>query len=259
MKFTQSWLEEYLQFDASTTELVDKLTAIGLEVEELEDHAAAYADFRVAKIIDAVKHENSDKLSICKVENHKGEVLQIVCGAKNARTGIKIALAPIGSVIPANKMVIKKAKVAGVESNGMICSASELMVGEDGDGIIEIEDRFEVGTLISEIYGLNDAIIDVNITPNRGDCLGVYGIARDLAAAGFGKLIDPKITATESQFAVDLNAKITADRGCNLALFRKIKNVKNCQSPDWLKNKLEKVGINSISAIVDITNYVMMV
>ncbi len=259
MKFTQSWLEEYLQFDASTAELVDKLTAIGLEVEELEDHAAAYADFRVAKIIDAVKHENSDKLSICKVENHKGEVLQIVCGAKNARAGIKIALAPIGSVIPANKMVIKKAKVAGVESNGMICSASELLLGEDGDGIIEIDDKYEVGTLISEIYGLNDAIIDVNITPNRGDCLGVYGVARDLAAAGFGKLIAPKITATESQFALDFNAKITADSGCNLALFRKIKNVKNCQSPDWLKNKLEKVGINSISAIVDITNYVMMV
>ncbi len=259
MKFTQSWLEEYLRFEAATAQLVDKLTAIGLEVEEYEDYAASYSDFRVAKVIDTVKHENSDKLSICKVENCKGEVLQIVCGAKNVRAGIKIALAPIGSIIPANKMVIKKAKVAGVESYGMICSASELMVGDDGEGIIEIDDKYEVGTLISEIYGLNDAIIDVNITPNRGDCLGVYGIARDLAAAGFGELITPEVNVVESQFALDFNAKITADKGCETALFRKIKNVKNCQSPDWLKNKLEKVGINSISAIVDITNYVMMV
>lgn len=259
MKFTQSWLEEYIQFDATTAQLIEKLTAIGLEVEEYEDYAASYADFRVAKVIDAVKHENSDKLSICKVENHKGDILQIVCGAKNVRAGIKIALAPIGSIIPANKMVIKKAKVAGVESHGMICSASELLVGEDGDGIIEIDDKYEVGTLISEIYGLNDAIIDVNITPNRGDCLGVYGVARDLAAAGFGKLISPEIKTVESKFAPDFNAKIAANKGCEMALFRKIKDVKNCQSPDWLKNKLEKVGINSISAIVDITNYVMMV
>lgn len=143
MKFTQSWLEEYLRFEAATAQLVDKLTAIGLEVEEYEDYAASYSDFRVAKVIDTVKHENSDKLSICKVENCKGEVLQIVCGAKNVRAGIKIALAPIGSIIPANKMVIKKAKVAGVESYGMICSASELMVGDDGEGIIEIDDKYE--------------------------------------------------------------------------------------------------------------------
>ena len=257
MKFCVSWLKDYLDFDASNKILAEKLTDIGLEVEEIDDAAKIYENFRVAKVLEAVKHENSDKLSICKVENHKGELLQIVCGAKNVRSGLKIALAPIGSVIPANQTIIKKAKVAGVESHGMICSAAELLVGKDGDGIIEIDDKYEVGTLISNIYGLNDAIIDVNITPNRGDCLGVYGIARDLAAAGFGELRNIQEIKIEPSFAGEISANINVKEGCDYVLFRQISGVQNCESPAWLKDRLEKIGVNSISAIVDITNYVM--
>lgn len=257
MKFCVSWLKDYLDFDASNEDLTNKLTQIGLEVEEIDDAAKVYENFKVAKITQTVKHENSDKLSICAVENNKGETLQIVCGAKNVRNGLKIALAPIGSVIPVNKMVIKKAKVAGVESHGMICSAAELLLGADSDGIIEIDDRYEVGTLIADIYGINDAIIDVNITPNRGDCLGVYGIARDLAASGFGVLKNVRDVKIDPSFAGDISANISAKEGCDYALFREVRGVKNCNSPAWLKNRLEKIGVNSISAIVDVTNYVM--
>ncbi len=257
MKFSVSWLKDYLDFDASNDQLAERLTEIGLEVEEVDDVAKNYQDFRVALVLEAVKHENSDKLSICKVQNHKNEVLQIVCGAKNVRTGLKIALAPIGSIIPSNQMVIKKAKVAGVESHGMICSAAELLLGDDGDGIIEIDDSYEVGTLISDIYGLNDAVIDINVTPNRGDCLGIYGIARDLAASGFGVLRDFPDVMVNPNFVSDLDVKLSANDDCDYALFRQIKDVQNCESPDWLKNRLEKIGVNSISAIVDITNYTM--
>ncbi len=257
MKFCVSWLKDYLDFEASNEDLAEKLTQIGLEIEELDDVAKSYENFRVAKVVECVKHENSDKLSICKVENYKGELLQIVCGAKNVRAGLKIALAEIGSVIPSNQMVIKRAKVAGVESCGMICSAAELLLGEDGDGIIEIDDVYEVGTLISDIYGLNDAVLDVNITPNRGDCLGVYGIARDLAAAGFGSLRQLQDVTVEASFSGEVDARVDAKAACDYALFRRIQNVKNCESPDWLRYRLEKIGVNSISAIVDITNYVM--
>ena len=257
MKFSVSWLKDYLDFDCSVEDLCGKLTAIGLEVEECVDESESLSDFSVAKILEAQKHENSDKLSICKVENGTGEILQIVCGAKNARTGIKVALASIGSVIPTNKMVIKKAKVAGVESCGMLCSASELGLGKDGEGIIEIDEKWPVGAKIAEVFGKNDAVIDVNITPNRGDCLGVFGIARDLSASGFGKLKPLKIKETKSEFSSKINAKITASEACGVILLREIKGVKNCNSPQWLKSRLESIGQSSISAIVDVTNYVM--
>jgi len=259
MKFTLSWLKEYLDTTASLEEICEKLTAIGLEVESVEDKAKVLAPFSVAKIVDAKPHENSTKLKICSVETSDSATpLQIICGAANARTGIKVAYAPIGSVIPANQMVIKKAKIAGVESNGMLCSARELSLGNEDSGIIEIDEKWAVGTKITEVFALNDAVIEINVTPNRGDCLGIYGIARDLAASGIGKLKNPEIKKIPAQFPFSQEIKNEAPEACNYAAFRSIKNVKNCESPKWLKDKLNSLGSNSISAIVDITNYVML-
>lgn len=258
MKFSVSWLKEYLEFDATLEELCEKLTSIGLEVEEFVDESAALSVFEVAEIVEAIKHENSNKLNICKVKSGDGNLHQIVCGAKNARAGIKVAMAPIGAVIPGNGMVIKKAKIAGVESFGMLCSASELGIEGDDSGIIEIDQAIELGAKISNVFDKNDAIVEINITPNRGDCLGIYGIAKDLSAAGFGKLKEFSVDKINADFSSDFSAKIEAEDDCKVALFREVKNVKNQESPDWLKKRLESVGQNSISAIVDITNYVMI-
>jgi phenylalanyl-tRNA synthetase beta chain len=260
MKLTLSWLKEYLQTDATLEEICNKLTAIGLEVESVEDKAKILAPFSVAKILSATPHENSTKLQICLVETKDSATpLQIICGAANARSGLKVAYAPIGSVIPANGMLIKKAKIAGVESNGMLCSARELALGNEDAGIIEIDEKWPVGTKITEVYKLNDAVIEINITPNRGDCLGIYGIARDLAATGIGTLKNPEIKNSTAQFSFPFEVKIEAHTACNYAVFRSLKNLKNCESPKWLKEKLSAIGINSISAIVDVTNYVMLV
>ncbi len=257
MKFSLSWLQEYLDFESDLNELSKKLTMIGLEVEEIIDEAKIYENIKVAKIIEASKHPNSDKLNICKVEDGDGAIHQIVCGARNARSGIKVAMASISAIVPLNQMVIKKAKIAGVESCGMLCSARELNLGLDEEGIIEVDEKWQVGTEISEVFNKNDAVIDVNITPNRGDCLGIYGIARDLASCGFGKLKNLEIKQNKVDFSSKINVKISAENDCKIAVFRQIKNVKNCKSPEWLQEKLEKIGQKSISAVVDILNYTM--
>lgn len=258
MKFTLSSLKEFLKTKSSPEEICAKLTAIGLEVESVDDKSKTLAAFSVAKILEASPHENSTKLRICKVETvDSPDPLQIICGAPNARSGIKVAYAPIGSVIPSNQMVIKKAKIAGVESNGMLCSARELMIGNEDSGIIEIDEKWSIGTKVSKVFALDDALIEINVTPNRGDCLGVFGIARDLAASGIGELKNLEIKKIPGQFAFDREVKISAVESCNFAAFRYIKNVKNCESPKWLKDKLQAVSMNPISAIVDVTNYVM--
>ncbi len=260
MKLTLSWLKEYLDTAATLEEICSKLTSIGLEIESVEDKAKILAPFSVAKIIDAQPHENSTKLKICQVATvDSATPLQIICGAPNARTGLKVAYAPIGSVIPANQMVIKKAKIAGVESNGMLCSKRELGLGSDDEGIVEIEEKWEVGSKITEVFALNDAVIEINVTPNRGDCLGIFGIARDLAATGIGTLKNPAIKKIAGEFPCPIEVKNEAFDACTYAAFRYLKNVKNCESPKWLKEKLSALGLNSISAIVDITNYVMLV
>ena len=259
MKLTFSWIKEYLNSTASLEEICNKLTSIGLEVESIEDKAKILSAFSVAKIVEAKPHENSTKLKICQVQTQDSITpLQIICGAANARTGLKVAYAPIGSVIPANQMVIKKAKIAGVESNGMLCSKRELALGEEDEGIIEIDEKWQVGTKITEVFGLSDAVIEINVTPNRGDCLGILGIARDLAASGIGTLKNPEIKKITPQFSYPISVTNQATDACNYAAFRYLKNVKNCPSPKWLKEKLNAVGVNSISAIVDITNYVML-
>ncbi|MES2678188.1 MAG: phenylalanine--tRNA ligase subunit beta [Pseudomonadota bacterium] len=257
MKFTLSWLKDYLETNASLSEICQKLNNIGLEVESVEDQAKSLAPFTVAQIISAAPHPDSTKLQICQVDVNGKENLQIICGAKNARSGLKVAYAPIGSTIPANGMVIKKAKIAGVESSGMLCSAAELGLGIDGEGIIEVDEKFAIGTKVSEVFGLNEAVIELSITPNRGDCLGVFGIARDLAASGLGTLKLPEIKNIKGNFLSPIKAKIDS-KNCSYFSGFYIKNIKNQPSPKWLKDRLEAVGSNSISAIVDITNYVML-
>lgn len=260
MKFSLSTLKEFFDTNATVEEICSTLTNIGLEVENYEDKAKNLAQFSVAKIIEAKPHENSNKLKICLVKTSENkEPLQIICGASNARNGIKVAYAPIGSIIPSNQMVIKKAKIAGIESNGMLCSAKELAIGNEDMGIIEIDEKFEIGTKISEVFSLNDAIIEINVTPNRGDCLGVYGIARDLSATTIGKIKQLDIPAISPKFNFEYKINNTVPEACSFAVFRVLKNVKNRPSPKWLVDKLNHVGINSISAVVDITNYVMHV
>jgi phenylalanyl-tRNA synthetase beta chain len=258
MKFALSTLKEFLETQASLDEICKTLTKIGLEVENCEDKAKNLADFSVAKIIEAKPHENSNKLKICLVETSDSKVpLQIICGASNARQGIKVAYAPINSIIPSNGMIIKKAKIAGVESNGMLCSASELLINDEDEGIIEIDDKFPIKTKISDVFLRNDAIIEIYATPNRGDCLGVYGIARDLSACGIGKLKNFEKINLKNNFEFNLNINNNASDVCKLIVYRHIKNIKNIESPQWLKEKLTAIDINSINAVVDIANYVM--
>lgn len=259
MKFTFSWLKEYLQTELNLDQICQKLTDIGLEVESVEKQSDNLKIFTVAQIVDAKPHPDSDKLQICQVDVGEKENLQIICGAKNARTNLKVIYAPIGSVIPANEMKIKKSKIRGVESCGMLCSAFELGLGKDGEGIIEIDQNVKIGTAVTEIYGSKDPVIEINITPNRGDCLGVYGIARDLAGSGAGVLKKPQIQQINGSFSSKISVDIEkpASQSCPYFAGYYIKNINNKASPNWLKERLESIGVNSINAVVDITNYVM--
>ncbi len=258
MKFTLKWLKEYLDTEATACEVCDKLDQIGLEIEEVIDNGEALKEFRCVYVEDIENHPDSDHLHICKVRKKDGELLQIVCGAPNAKKGMKAVLAPVGITMPSGDFKISKSKIRGVESCGMLCSEKELGLGENHDGIIELDEKCEIGKSIAEIKGLDDITIDINITPNRGDCLGVYGIARDLSAAGLGKLKEFKNYEIEAKVPSPIKVEIQ-DENCPEFIFRYIKGVKNCESPNWIKEKLKAVGINPKSALVDITNYVMLV
>lgn len=252
MKFTLSWLKDHLETTASLSEITDKLTAIGLELESVEDKAESLKAFTVAKILEATRHPEADKLQVCKVQSDIGE-LQIVCGAANARAGLYVSLAKEGTVIPANGMTIKKTKIRGVESNGMLCSLEELGLAESSEGIVELPEA-AIGAKVADVLGLGDPVIEIAITPNRADCLGVRGIARDLAAAGIGTLKPlPEISFNPS-FASPISVSIETT-SCQQYIGCLIKGVKNIQSPEWLKKRLEAIGQKSISALVDITNY----
>lgn len=249
MKFTYSWLLEYLDTNASPKEIADKLTALGLEVEEFTDLGQKYAPFIIAEIKAAAKHPNADKLQVCTV-NTGSETLQIVCGAPNARAGIKVVLAPVGANIPNGNFQIKKSKIRDVESNGMLCSAAELELSDDSEGIIELDEKAPVGEKYADFASLNDSFYEINITPNRADCLGVYGIARDLAAAGIGRL------KPLPQVEVKANGKSPISVSSQTYFIgRYISGVKNSQSPAWLKKRLQSIGLTPISVLVDITNY----
>jgi len=256
MKFTLNWLKEYLKTDASLEEISEKLTAIGLEVEEITDKSKELEAFKIAQILEAKPHPDADKLQVCKV-NNGAEELQIVCGAPNARAGINVVLAPVGSIIPTNGMKIKASKIRGVESFGMLCSAAELGLGEDSAGIIEMPaSNDNIAQKYAEVAGLNDPMIEIAITPNRGDCLGVYGIARDLAAAGLGELKELEVPKIDGEYESPVKIKIDDEKECPLFIGRYFKGVKNGESPDWLKNRLTAIGLRPISTLVDITNYI---
>lgn len=257
MKITLSWLKEFLETDANIATVTNTLTAIGLEVESVHNPAANLESFTVAYILEAVQHPNADKLRVCKVASGQEE-LQIVCGAENARAGIYVVLAPVGSVIPNGGMKIKQSSIRGVESQGMLCSAEELALGLASEGIIELPatDK-DIGRRYVDVAGLNDPVIEIAITPNRGDCLGVYGIARDLAAAGIGKLKPIAISEIKGAGKSPIAVEIKNTQACSLFLGRYFRGVKNTASPAWLKQRLQSIGVNPISALVDITNYIM--
>jgi phenylalanyl-tRNA synthetase beta chain len=259
MKFTLSWLKDHLETEADLETIAAKLSMIGLEVEGIEDKAAALAPFTVAYVKEAKPHPDADRLRVCIVETSQGEV-QVVCGAPNARTGMKGVFAPAGTHIPGTGIDLKKGVIRGQESNGMLVSEREMGLSDDHEGIIELEESAEIGTPFAEIMGLNDPVIEIAITPNRGDCLGVRGIARDLATAGLGKLKPLDAPKTEGSFESPIKwvraLPADAQEACPYVGGRYFKGVKNGPSPAWMQRRLKAIGLRPISALVDITNYV---
>ena len=257
MKFSLSWLKDHLDTAASVEEIAAKLNAIGLEVEGVEDPAAKLVGFRIAKVLTAARHPDADKLQVLSVDLGDGNPLQVVCGAPNARAGLVGVLGLPGAVVPANGMELKKSAIRGVESNGMMCSTRELELGEDHDGIIELPADAPIGTPFAEYHG-SDPVFDVAITPNRPDCMGVYGIARDLAAAGLGTLKPVPAKATPGSFPCPTEIRTDDPDGCPAFYGRVIRGVKNGPSPEWMQARLLSASQRPISALVDITNYVML-
>ena len=254
MKFTLSWLKDFLDTNAGVDEIAERLTAIGLEIEDVVDPVAAIKDLIVVSIDECVPHPDSDHLHVLKVNTGK-ELVQIVCGAPNARAGMKGILARPGDYVPAFGDKLKAGKIRGVESFGMMCAEDELGVGPDHTGIIECPENAIVGASVTTVYP-SDPVFDVSITPNRGDCMSVYGIARDLAAAGLGTLKTPKHDVTVFAFKSEVSLSNDAiDIGAPFFTLREIRNVKNVQSPKWMQDRLTAVGLRPISALVDVTNY----
>lgn len=258
MKFTLPWLKEHLDTDAPLKVIADKLTMLGLEVEDVGDPGAALAGCSVAHVREARPHPNADRLSLCTVETGRG-VFEVVCGAPNARTGMKAVFAPEGTVIPATGEVLKRAVIRGISSSGMLCSARELGLGEDHAGIIELPETAEVGEPAAKALGLEGPVIEVKLTPDRSDCFGVAGIARDLAAAGLGRLKQRDLTPVPGKGPAGIAIRLDFPRGeegaCPLFVGRMIRGLKNGPSPAWLANRLKAIGLRPISALVDVTNY----
>ncbi|NML95280.1 phenylalanine--tRNA ligase subunit beta [Novosphingobium olei] len=257
MKFALSWLKTFLDTEADADTIAKKLTALGLEIEGVEDASAALAKFKVARVLTAEKHPQADKLQVLTVDTGEGAPLQVVCGAPNARAGLVGVLGVPGAVVPANGMTLKVAAVRGVESNGMMCSTRELGLGEEHDGIIELPADAPVGTSFADYLG-SDPVFDVAITPNRPDCMGVYGIARDLAAAGLGTLKPIATGGVAGSYPCPVEIRTDDPEGCPAFYGRVIRGVKNGPSPKWLQDALKGAGQRPISALVDATNYVML-
>lgn len=256
MKFTLNWLKTHLNTDADLSAILKGLTNIGLEVEGVESPAEKLGAFRIARVLTADPHPQADKLQVLTVDAGDGP-LQVVCGAPNARAGLIGVFGSEGAVVPVNGMVLKKTAIRGVESNGMMCSFRELELGEDHDGIIDLDPEAPIGQVYAQWAGLDDPVIDVSITPNRQDCMGVRGIARDLAAAGLGTLnaiIVPVIDGVEP----GPNVRTDDTDGCPAFFARTVKGVTNGQSPEWMARRLKAVGQKPISTLVDITNYLMI-
>lgn len=257
MKFSLEWLKEFLDTEAGVDEVAAKLNAIGFEVEGIDDPAKALDGFRVAHVLSAAPHPNADKLQVLTVDAGTGEALQVVCGAPNARAGMKGVLGLSGAIVPANGMQLKKAELRGVESNGMMCSTRELELGDDHDGIIELPEDAPVGTPFAQYRGTSP-VIDISVNPNRPDCMGVYGIARDLAAAGLGTLKPIEVPVIGGDFPCTVEVRTDDPEGCPAFYGRVVRSVTNGASPEWMQSRLVAAGQRPISTLVDITNYVML-
>ncbi len=257
MKFSLSWLKSHLDTDADAATVAAKLTSIGLEVEEVSNPAEALAPFKVARVLTAERHPQADKLQVLSIDAGDGP-LQVVCGAPNARAGMLGVFGGPGTYVPGSDMTLKQATIRGVESNGMMCSARELELGEDHDGIIELPADAPVGMSYADFAGLDDAVFDVAITPNRQDCMGVRGIARDLAAAGLGTLKPLDVPVIDGSFDNSIEIRVEDPEGCPAFYGRMVRGVTNGASPEWMQQRLKAAGQRPISALVDITNYVML-
>jgi len=258
MIITYPWLKEHLNTKANEAKIIDQLTSIGLEVEGVKESKNELSEFKIAKILKIEKHPNADKLKVCDVTLDGKKVIKVVCGAPNVREGLLTIYAPPGAKIPKSNFKLKVAKIRGVESSGMLCSEDELNLSTESDGIIELKNKDrEIGKSYFKSKG--EKVIDISITPNRADCLGVRGIARDLAASGFGKLIKIKKNLLKQSFTQPIKISIAKDKNQSCSVFGScyIKNITNKESPSWLKNKIIALGLKPISAVVDITNYVM--
>jgi phenylalanyl-tRNA synthetase beta chain len=259
MKFTLSWLKEHLDTKATLAELRDGLTMLGLEVEGITNPAETLKGFVVGYVIEAVQHPNADRLRLCRVDTGSG-LVQVVCGAPNARTGMKGIFAPTGSYIPGTDMTLKASKIRGEESNGMLCSFRELQLGDDHSGIIDLPPEAKTGAPAAEALGLDDPVIEIKVTPNRGDCLGVHGVARDLAAAGLGTLKPVKADKIAGSYKSPIKwthgYEPKPDSPCPIVVGRHFRGLRNGPSPDWLQRRLKAIGLRPISTLVDITNLV---
>lgn len=257
MKFSLEWLKYFLDTEATVAEVAANLNAIGFEVEGIDDPAEKLAGFFVAEVLTAAPHPKADKLQVLTVDAGTGETLQVVCGAPNARAGMKGVLGLAGAVVPANGMQLKKAELRGVESNGMMCSTRELELGDDHEGIIELPADAPVGTPFAQYRGASP-VIDISVNPNRPDCMGVYGIARDLAAAGLGTFKPFSVPEVAGDDPCPVEIRTDDPDGCPAFYGRVIRGVRNGASPDWMQARLIAAGQRPISALVDITNYVML-
>ena len=258
MKLSLSWLKSHLETDATVQQVADCLNRIGLEVEGIDNPAERLAGFTVARVLTAAPHPQADKLQVLTVDAGDGNPLQVVCGAPNARAGLVGVFGTEGATVPANGMVLRKTAIRGVESNGMMCSSRELELGDDHDGIIELAADAPVGTAFADFAGLDDPVIEVAITPNRQDCMGVRGIARDLAAAGLGTLKPLAVPPVAARFPCPTEIRTDDPEGCPAFYGRVIRGVRNGASPAWMQARLKAAGQRPISALVDITNYVML-
>jgi len=264
MKFTLNWLKEHLDTSAELPEILDALTDLGLEVEEVVNPADSLGTFRICRVIEAGPHPDADRLRLCRVETwpngpeKPSEEVQVVCGAPNARTGLVGVFAPVGTHVPGTGVDLKPGVIRGVESNGMLCSERELELSDDHDGIIDLPEDAPLGVRFIDYKDLNDPMIDIAITPNRPDALGVAGIARDLAARGLGTLKTAETEPVKGSFKSSLTVSIDKEvqkEGCPVFCGRLIKGVKNGPSPAWLQQRLRAIGLRPISALVDITNF----
>jgi phenylalanyl-tRNA synthetase beta chain len=255
MKFTLSWLKDHLETDASLDAICERLTMIGLEVESVDDKSA-FKPFVIAKVLSAAKHPDADKLQVLSVDTGDGKPVQVVCGAPNARAGLVGAFAAPGSYVPGIDATLSVGKIRGVESHGMMCSERELQMSDSHDGIIDLPADAPVGTSFARYAGLDDPVIEINLTPNRPDCTGVHGIARDLAASGLGTLITPAVELVPGKGACPVGVTIDAPDLCPGFALRLVRGVKNGPSPKWLQQRLLAIGLRPINALVDITNYV---